>query len=39
LNTIALSNLPRHILTQGTALRSLMRNRGGSVGISILKRG
>jgi MFS transporter, DHA2 family, multidrug resistance protein len=36
LNTIALSNLPRHILTQGTALRSLMRNLGGSVGISIL---
>jgi MFS transporter, DHA2 family, multidrug resistance protein len=28
--------LPRHILTQGTALRSLMRNLGGSVGISIL---
>jgi MFS transporter, DHA2 family, multidrug resistance protein len=37
LNTIALSNLPRHILTQGTALRSLMRNLGGSVGISILE--
>jgi MFS transporter, DHA2 family, multidrug resistance protein len=36
LNTIALSNLPRHILTQGTALRSLMRNLGGSVGISVL---
>jgi DHA2 family multidrug resistance protein len=36
LNTIALSNLPRHILTQGTALRSLMRNLGGSIGISIL---
>jgi DHA2 family multidrug resistance protein len=31
-----LSTLPRHILTQGTALRSLMRNLGGSVGISIL---
>jgi DHA2 family multidrug resistance protein len=37
LNTIALSNLPRHIMTQGTALRSLMRNLGGSVGISILE--
>jgi DHA2 family multidrug resistance protein len=28
--------LPRHILTQGTAIRSLMRNLGGSVGISVL---
>jgi len=37
LNTLALSNLPRHILTQGTALRSLMRNLGGSVGISIFE--
>jgi DHA2 family multidrug resistance protein len=36
LNTIALSTLPRHILTQGTAIRSLMRNLGGSIGISIL---
>jgi DHA2 family multidrug resistance protein len=36
LNMIALSNLPRHILTQGTAIRGLMRNLGGSVGISIL---
>jgi DHA2 family multidrug resistance protein len=36
LNTIALSDLPRPILTQGTALRSLMRNLGGSVGIAIL---
>jgi DHA2 family multidrug resistance protein len=36
LNTIALSTLPRHIMTQGTAIRSLMRNLGGSVGISIL---
>ena len=36
LNTIALSTLPRHMLTQGTAIRSLMRNLGGSVGISIL---
>ena len=36
LNIMALSTLPRHILTQGTAIRSLMRNLGGSVGISIL---
>jgi hypothetical protein len=36
LNIIALSTLPCHILTQGTAIRSLMRNLGGSVGISIL---
>jgi DHA2 family multidrug resistance protein len=37
LNMIALSNLPRSIMTQGTALRSLMRNLGGSIGISILE--
>jgi len=37
LNTLALSNLPRHILTQGTAMRSLMRNLGGSIGISIFE--
>jgi DHA2 family multidrug resistance protein len=37
LNTMALSNLPRHILTQGTAMRSLMRNLGGSIGISVLE--
>jgi MFS transporter, DHA2 family, multidrug resistance protein len=36
LNIMALSTLPRHIMTQGTAIRSLMRNLGGSVGISIL---
>src|SRR4029077_16377065 len=36
LNIMALSTLPRHILTQGTAIRSLMRNLGGSVGISML---
>jgi DHA2 family multidrug resistance protein len=36
LNIIALSTLPRHILTQGTAIRSLMRNLGGSIGISTL---
>ncbi|HEU0219004.1 MAG TPA: DHA2 family efflux MFS transporter permease subunit [Stellaceae bacterium] len=37
LNILALSDLPQHILTQGTALRSLMRMIGGSVGISILE--
>jgi MFS transporter, DHA2 family, multidrug resistance protein len=36
LNITALSTLPHHILTQGTAIRSLMRNLGGSVGISVL---
>ena len=36
LNIIALSTLPRHILTQGTAIRSLMRNLGGSIGIATL---
>jgi MFS transporter, DHA2 family, multidrug resistance protein len=36
LNMIALSNLPRHIPTQGTAIRSVMRNLGGSIGISVL---
>ncbi len=36
LNTLALSTLPRQILTQATAIRSLMRNLGGSMGISLL---
>jgi DHA2 family multidrug resistance protein len=36
LNILALSTLPRHMMTQGTAIRSLMRNLGGSTGISIL---
>src|ERR1700745_242334 len=36
LNIIALSTLPRHMLHPGTAIRSLMRNLGGSIGISIL---
>jgi DHA2 family multidrug resistance protein len=36
LNLVALSTLQRHILTQGTAIRSLMRNLGGSIGISVL---
>ncbi|HEV2300235.1 MAG TPA: DHA2 family efflux MFS transporter permease subunit [Stellaceae bacterium] len=37
INTLALSHLPRSILTQGTALRSLMRNLGGSIGIAVLE--
>jgi DHA2 family multidrug resistance protein len=37
LNVLALSDLPRHILTQGTAFRALMRMLGGSIGISILE--
>jgi DHA2 family multidrug resistance protein len=36
LNIMALSTLSPHILTQGTAIRSLMRNLGGSIGISVL---
>ena len=36
LSTVTFSTLPRHILTQGTAIFSLMRNVGGSVGISIV---
>ncbi len=36
-NTLALSRLPRRILTQGTAIRSLLRNIGGSLGISALE--
>ena len=36
LNTLALSTLPRHLLTQGTAIRAVMRNIGGSIGISVL---
>jgi DHA2 family multidrug resistance protein len=37
LNTIALSTLSRQLMTQGTAIRSLMRNLGGSIGISVLE--
>src|SRR5437762_2287938 len=37
LSTITFSTLPRNILTQGTAIFSLMRNIGGSVGISIVE--
>jgi DHA2 family multidrug resistance protein len=37
LNLLALSTLPPHIMSQGTALRALMRMLGGSIGISILE--
>jgi DHA2 family multidrug resistance protein len=37
LNLLALSGLPHHILTQGTALRALMRMLGGSIGIALLE--
>jgi MFS transporter, DHA2 family, multidrug resistance protein len=37
LSIITFSTLPRHLLTQGTAIFSLMRNIGGSVGISIVE--
>jgi DHA2 family multidrug resistance protein len=37
LSIITFSTLPRHALTQGTAIFSLMRNIGGSVGISIVE--
>jgi len=37
LNLLALSNLPAHIMSQGTAIRSLTRMLGGSIGISILQ--
>jgi len=37
LSIITFSTLPRHVLTQGTAIFSLMRNIGGSVGISIVE--
>jgi DHA2 family multidrug resistance protein len=36
LSTVTFATLPRRILTQGTAIFSLMRNVGGSVGISIV---
>src|SRR6202043_2716704 len=36
LSIVTFSTLPRHILTQGTAIFSLMRNIGGSIGISIV---
>jgi len=37
LNLLALSGLPYHLLTQGTALRALTRMLGGSIGIAILE--
>jgi MFS transporter, DHA2 family, multidrug resistance protein len=37
LSTVTFSTLPRHLLTQGTAIFSLMRNIGGSIGISIVE--
>jgi MFS transporter, DHA2 family, multidrug resistance protein len=37
LNLLALSGLPHRILTQGTAIRALMRMLGGSIGIAILE--
>jgi MFS transporter, DHA2 family, multidrug resistance protein len=36
LSTVTFSTLPRQLLTQGTAIFSLMRNIGGSVGIAIV---
>ena len=37
LNLLALSGMPTHLLTQATALRSLSRLLGGSIGIAILE--
>jgi MFS transporter, DHA2 family, multidrug resistance protein len=37
LNLLALSDLPARIMSQGTAIRALMRMLGGSIGISILE--
>jgi DHA2 family multidrug resistance protein len=37
LNLLALSGLPHYILSQGTAIRQLMRMLGGSIGIAILE--
>jgi DHA2 family multidrug resistance protein len=37
LSTITFSTMPRQSLTQGTAIFSLMRNLGGSVGVSIVE--
>jgi DHA2 family multidrug resistance protein len=37
LSAITFATLPRHILTQGTAIFSLMRNLGGSVGIAMVE--
>jgi DHA2 family multidrug resistance protein len=37
LNLLALSTLPARIMSQGTAIRALMRMLGGSIGIAILE--
>src|SRR5262249_18137325 len=37
LSVVTFSTLPRQVITQGTAIFSLMRNIGGSVGISIVE--
>ncbi|HVC53905.1 MAG TPA: DHA2 family efflux MFS transporter permease subunit [Stellaceae bacterium] len=37
LSVVTFSTLPRQVLTQGTAIFSLMRNLGGSVGISVVE--
>ncbi len=37
MNLLALSGLPHHLLTEGTAMRHLMRMLGGSIGIAILE--
>jgi MFS transporter, DHA2 family, multidrug resistance protein len=37
LSIVTFSTLPRQLMTQGTAIFSLMRNIGGSVGISIVE--
>ena len=37
LNMLALSGMPVHLLTQATALRSLTRLLGGSIGIAVLE--
>jgi DHA2 family multidrug resistance protein len=37
LSILTFSTLPRNLLTQGTAIFSLMRNLGGSIGISIVE--
>ncbi|HZK89728.1 MAG TPA: DHA2 family efflux MFS transporter permease subunit [Stellaceae bacterium] len=37
LSIVTFSTLPRSVLTQGTAIFSLMRNIGGSVGISVVE--
>ncbi|MGC2413586.1 MAG: DHA2 family efflux MFS transporter permease subunit [Stellaceae bacterium] len=36
LSIVTFSTLPRNIMTQGTAIFSLMRNIGGSIGISVV---